>query len=416
MTTSLPQHYFRHESGRLVAALVRVLGVHNLTLAEDVSQEALVRALEVWKVQGVPDNPSGWLYRSAKNLAVDALRKDRTARTYAPELGRWLESEWTRLSTLDEAFEPHVVMEDELRMMFTVCHPRLPEDAQIALVLQLSCGFSVGEIAAAFFASPAAIARRISRAKARLVETRSLFDLRADDAPARLGAVHAAIYLLFNEGYHGSSPESAVREELCQEALRLVSMLAEHVQTAQPETNALAALLFLHAARLPARVTQEVRLLSLFEQDRAAWDRELIARGLSFLDRSAEGLRLTEYHLEAMIAAHHATAPSREETPWQSIVQLYDILFAMRPSPVVALSRAIAIAECEGPARGLEEVLAIGDRERLAAYPFYEATLGELNLRAGQHARAQTHFETAAALARNEMERSFFEARIKACW
>lgn len=415
MTTALEPHFFRHESGRLVAALARVFGVHNLTLAEDVAQEALVRALEVWKLEGVPQNPSGWLYASAKNLAIDALRRDTTARTYAPEVGRWLESEWTRVPTLDEAFQPSALADDELRMMFTVCHPRLGEEAQVALVLHLSCGFSVGEIAAAFLASPSAIEKRISRAKATLAETRSLFDMKEGDVAERLGSVHTAIYLLFNEGYHGASPESAVRDELCREALRLVCVLADHPRTAVPETHALAALLFLHAARLPARVSEEGRLRSLFEQDRAAWDRALVARGLSFLERSAEGAALTEYHVEAAIAAHHAAASSRAETPWRSIVDLYGVLLSMRPSPVVALSRAIAIAELEGPARGLEEIAAIEDRSRLASYPFYEAALGELHLRAEKRDVARTHFEAAAALARNDMERAFFEARVKAC-
>jgi RNA polymerase sigma-70 factor (ECF subfamily) len=413
--TALEPHFFRHESGRLVAALARVFGVHNLALAEDVAQEALARALEVWKFEGVPQNPSGWLYTSAKNLAIDALRKDRTARTYAPELGRWLESEWTRVPVLEEAFERSAIVDDELRMMFTVCHPRLAEEAQVALVLHLSCGFSVGEIAAAFFASTAAIEKRLSRAKATLAETRSLFDVKEGDVAARLGAVHTAIYLLFNEGYHGASPESAVRDELCREALRLVCVLADHPRTALPETHALAALLFLHAARLPARVSEEGRLRSLFEQDRGLWDRACVTRGLAFLERSAEGAALSEYHVEAAIAAHHATASSRAETPWRSIVDLYGVLYSMRPSPVVALSRAIAIAELEGPVRGLEEIAAIEDRGRLESYPFYEAALGELHLRAEEHDVARAHFEVAASLARNDMERAFFEARVKAC-
>lgn len=237
--TTLEPHFFRHESGRLIAALTRVFGVHNLALAEDVAQEALARALEVWKLEGIPRNPSGWLYTSAKNLAIDVLRKDRTARTYAPEIGLWLESEWTRGPVLDEAFGSSALADDELRMMFTICHPQLAEDAQVALVLHLSCGFSVGEIAAAFFASPAAIEKRISRAKATLAETRSLFDLNEGDVAARIGSVHSAIYLLFNEGYHGASPESAVRDELCREALRL-ALRGGHVARAQRYgTNAL---------------------------------------------------------------------------------------------------------------------------------------------------------------------------------
>ncbi len=414
-STTLEPHFFRHESVRLVAALARVFGVQGLALAEDVAQEALARALEVWKVEGPPANPSGWLFATAKRLAIDALRRDRTARTYAPALARWLESEWTRSAELDAAFAPGALADDELRMMFTVCHPRLGEDAQVALVLQLCCGFSVPEIAAAFFASPAAIEKRLTRAKKTLAETRSLFELREADVVARLPSVHSAIYLLFNEGYHGASPESAVRDDLCGEALRLVSVLAEQPHAARPRTHALAALLFLHAARLPARVSPEGRLRSLFEQDRARWDAALVARGLAFLERSAEGEVVSEYHLEAAIAAQHATATSRAGTPWRAIVTLYDALYAMRPSPVVALSRAVAIAEVDGPARGLAELRAIEGRERLASYPFYEAALGELSLRAGEGDAARGHFERAASLARSDMELAFFRARVAAC-
>jgi RNA polymerase sigma-70 factor (ECF subfamily) len=411
----LQPHFFRHESGRLVAALVRVFGVHNLALAEDVAQESLVRALEVWKLQGVPDNPSAWLHTAAKNRAIDVLRKERTARTYAPELGRLLESEWTLVPVVSELFEPDALKDDELRMMFSVCQPRLPEDAQIALVLHLSCGFGVDEIAAAFFSSAAAIEKRIQRAKSALAESRALFDLKGADLEERLGVVHRALYLLFNEGYHGASSESAVREDLCREALRLVELLGEHPRTATPATFALAALLFLHAARLSARVGPEGELRALFDQDRGQWDRGMIARGLALLDRSAVGDDATPYHLEAAIAAHHACAAKREDTPWRAIVALYDALLVRSPSPVVALSRAIALAEVEGPERGLAEISAIADGERLAAYPFYEAAQGELLLRAGRREDARAHFVAAGSLARSAMERRFFAERATAC-
>jgi RNA polymerase sigma-70 factor (ECF subfamily) len=415
VTGALPPHFFRHESGRLVTALVRVFGVHNLALAEDVAQETLCRALEVWKISGSPEHPSAWLLAAAKNRAIDMLRRERTARTYAPELGRLLESEWTLVPTVEEIFEPRALEDDELRMMFSVCQPSLSQEAQIALALHILCGFSVEEIAAAFFSSTHAIEKRISRAKATLAESRRLFDLDDAGIAFRLGTVESAIYLLFNEGYHGASPESAVREDLCREALRLVTLLAEHPRTRGPSTTALAALLFLHASRLPARVSSEGELRSLFDQDRSQWDRERIAKGLAFLEQSAEGAEITEYHVEAAIAAHHACAARREDTPWRDIVSLYDVLVKMRPSPVVALSRAIAIAEAEGPERGLEEIAAIEGAERLATYPFYEAARAELYLRKNQRERARQHFLAAQKLARSAMERSFFESRAKLC-
>src|ERR1700682_6057811 len=247
-------HLFRREAGRMVAALTRVFGVHNIALAEDAVQDTFCRALEVWKFRGVPANPSAWLMATAKNRAIDVLRRERTARTFAPELGRLLESEWTLVPMVDELFGALAVRDDLLRMMFSCCHPRLPEEAQVALVLHILCGFDVSEVAAAFLSTDAAIQKRISRAKKVLARSKRLFDLRDADFAARLSAVHRALYLLFNEGYHGASPESAVRAELCREALRLSLLLADHRLTATPATYALTALMCLHAARLPARV------------------------------------------------------------------------------------------------------------------------------------------------------------------
>ena len=202
----IDDHLFRRESGRLLAALTRVFGVQNLALGEDVVQDAFCRALEVWKFRGMPENPSAWLLTTAKRRAVDVLRRERTARRFAPELSRWIDSEWTLVPMLDEMLGPAAIKDDVLRMMFSCCQPRLGEEAQVALVLHIVCSFSVGEIAAAFLASAAAVEKRIGRAKKVLAASKALFDLNAADVSARLGAVHRALYLLFNEGYHGASP------------------------------------------------------------------------------------------------------------------------------------------------------------------------------------------------------------------
>jgi RNA polymerase sigma-70 factor (ECF subfamily) len=236
-----------------------------------------------------------------------------------------------------------------------------------------------------------------------------------DDFPIRLPAVQTALYLLFNEGYHGASPEAAVRAELCREAMRLTALLLEHPPAATPATYALAALQCLHAARLPARIDTSGNLNSLADQDRSCWDRELIAEGLRFLELSATGSQLSAYHIEAAIAGVHAVAPRTEDTDWDRIVSLYDGLMRIRASPVVALNRAIAVAQRDGPDRALEEISAIEGVDRLAAYPFYSATLGELELRRGRYEKAREHFRAALALARNPMERHFLEQRITAC-
>ena len=412
----LEEHLFRREAGRMTAVLTRIFGVHNLALAEDVVQDAFCRALEVWKFRGVPENPSAWLMAAAKNRALDVLRRERTARTYAPELGRLLESEWTLAPAVEELFSPQEVKDNELRMMFSCCHGRLAEEAQVTLILHILCGFSVDEIAGAFVSSHASIEKRITRAKKTLAGSKRLFEIASEsDFAARLPAVQRALYLLFNEGYHGASPESAVRAGLCQEAMRLTTILLAHPLAATPTTHALAALMHLHAARLPGRVDASGNLSSFVEQDRSRWDGKLATEGQRLLDLSAKGAELSEYHIEAGIAAIHASAKNAQDTNWAGIVSLYDMLMNVRPSPVVALNRAIAVAEMEGPERGLQELHGIADRERLARYPFYSAALGEMELRSGKNELARTHFQEALALARNPMERQFLEKRVSAC-
>ena len=412
----LSEHLFRREAGRMVATLTRIFGVHNLALAEDVVQEAFCRALEIWKFRGVPENPSAWLMTAAKNRALDALRRERTARTFAPELTRQLESEWTLAPTVEEEFGPIAVKDDELRMMFSCCSPRLSEEAQVGLILHILCGFSVDEIANAFVSSHAAIEKRIVRSKKVLATSKKLFDLSgADDFGRRLPAVQRALYLLFNEGYHGASPEQAVRSELCQEAMRLTLMLLKNPLGATPSTFALAALMSLNAARLPARLDLSGKLTALADQDRSQFDPALAKEGLRLLERSATGPELTDYHVEAAIAWVHTSSQRTEDTDWAMIISLYDKLMAIRPSPIVALNRAIAIAQREGPQRGLEEIGAIQDQERLSNYPFYHAALGELEIGIGHLEDAREHFVVALKLARNPMERSFFEHKIATC-
>jgi len=399
----------------MVSALTRIFGLDNLALAEDVVQDAFCRALEIWKLRGMPDNPSAWLMKTAKNRAIDVLRRERNARAILPELRPALESEWTLVPTVNQFFAADAIKDDQLRMMFSCCDQRLAEQAQVALILHLLCGFTVGEIASAFLTGHAAVEKRFSRAKKVLASSKRLFDLADRDFAKRLSAVQRALYLLFNEGYHSASAESVVRVELCREAMRLGRILAEHPLTSTPATEALCALMWLHAARLPARLDAAGYLKSFFDQDRSKWDANLVSQGEQFLERSARGGDLTEYHVEAAIAWVHATAHRAEDTDWAKIVKLYDTLMSVRPSPVVALNRAIAVAQSEGPKRGLEEMGKIADRERLARYPFYSAALGELELRSGRNEIARAHFREALALARNPIERRYLEQRAAAC-
>lgn len=413
---TLDDSLFRRESGRMVAALTRLLGMHNLALAEDVVQEAFCRAADVWKFRGIPDNPAAWLMATAKNFALDAVRRERTARTFAPELGRHLQGEWTLKPAVEEFFAPGAIKDDLLRMMFTCCHPRLPEAAQVSLILHVLCGFGVGEIAAALMAKRAAVEKRVARAKETLKGSKRMFDVAvARDFAARVPAVRRALYLLFNEGYHGASPEKAVRAELCREAMRLAGLLLDHSRGRAPDDYALAALMALNAARLPARIDAAGDLVPLVEQDRSQWDRRLIEEGLMLLALASEGEAASAYHLEAAIAAVHARAEAAEDTDWARIVWLYDMLMTVHPGPVVALNRAIAVAQRDGPERGLAAIRAIEEKERLAAYPFLPAALGDLEMKRGATAAAHAHFQGALKLARSPAERRFYARRMAEC-
>lgn len=353
---------------------------------------------------------------TAKNRALDVMRRQRTARTFAPELEWMLQNEATLAPVVDELLSANAIKDDQLRMMFSCCQPRLAEEVQITLILNILCGFSVGEIASAFLSSHAAIEKRITRGKKALAASTRLFDIAAGkDVSARLPAVQRALYLLFNEGYHGASAEGAIRAELCREAMRLIAILLDHPCGATPASHALAALMFLHMARLPTRVDASGQLNSLFDQDRSQWDQQLVAEGLRLMERSATGPELSEYHVESAIASLHTGAARAEDIDWSTIVSLYDTLMSLRPSPVVALNRAIAMAQKEGPERGIAEINNIAGLDRLSAYPFLSAALGELELRRDNRASAREHFRAALAVARNAMEREFLERRIRAC-
>jgi len=407
--------FYRSESARLVAALTRIFGVENLSLAEDVAQDTLAKAFEVWSYGGVPEHYSALLMVAAKNRVLDAFRRERTASKWAPELQHMIESEWTLRPAVEELFLPAALKDDELRMMFSCCHPQLAEEVQVALILNLLCGFGAEEIARINLASTPAMQKRISRGKRSLGESRRLFELTADDFAARLGAVHRALYLLFSEGYHSACEESVIRVELCREALRLIRQLVDHAPAATSATYALAALICFGTARLPGRMNELGELLVLADQDRSRWDAQLISEGLALLDRSASGSELSEYHLEATIAGLHTSARRAEDTHWAEIVELYDLYLRLRPSPVVALNRAMALAELEGPVKGLEAIAAISEVERLRDYPFYAAARGELELRCGQRAVARDHLQAALGLARNSAERRFLRRRISEC-
>jgi RNA polymerase sigma-70 factor (ECF subfamily) len=399
---------FRRQSGRMTAALVRMLGVRRIDQAEDIVQETLLAALQAWHTE-LPRDPEGWLFAVMRNRVRDALRRERV-RTRVLDAGTSPEE------TEAEAEETAAESADLLRMMFSCCHPALTDDGRTALILRLVCGFGTGEVACAFLADQAAMEKRIVRAKRIIADDGQLFEVSTpEQARERMPAVLTAIYLTFDAGYHGSVVPEPVRADLCADAIRLATLLAASPATATAEVDALLALMYLHAARMPARLDAAGALVPLEHQNRSLWDADVIARGMEHLGASARGGELTTYHLEAGIAAVHAMSPSVEATPWGKIADLYDRLYARKPTPVVALGRAIARAQVDGPARGIDAILAIPGRERLEDYPFYWAALGDLSLRAGDRGRALGWFQRGTKAARNDAERAMFARRVLEC-
>ncbi len=405
---------FRREGARLIASLTAHLGTHRLELAEDVVQEALVRALQTWPYRGIPDNPAAWLTRTAKNLALDALRREK--RWHEKE-GAIAESAARWLAAADDATdrdgESETVPDVTLRMLFVCFHPRLSAEAQIALALRTVCGLSPAEIAAAFLTSEAAIHKRLVRARQRIRELELPFAVpEACELPERLDGVLGALYLLFNEGYKASGGDHLTRDELCREAIRLAELLAADSVTAQPRTFALLALMCLNASRLPARTDPAGAILRLHEQDRALWAPALIERGMRALARASSGSALSSYHLEAGIAAAHCLAPDEEGTDWGRILGLYDQLLAIQPSPVVAMNRAVAVSRVHGAQAGWDALEAIRERGPLQANHLYYVVRASLAASLGDRCGALADYQEAQALAQLPGEKAFIAQRI----
>lgn len=412
----LTEHLFRHESGKLISVLTGIFGIERLQLAEDVVQEVMVRALQTWPYYGVPKNPAAWLTQAAKNLALDTIRREKNFHEKQPQIIAHIEQlPGEAEGGSSPAFETEI-NDDRLRMMFVCCHPLISREDQVALALKTLCGFSPPEIAKAFLTTESAIAKRLVRAKQKIRDAQIRFEIpEGDELARRFDAVLQSLYLLFNEGYKASSGESLIREDLCQEAIRLTQLLAEHPAGNQPKTHALLALMLLNAARIPARVDQDGNLLRLQEQDRTKWHQPMIAQGMFHLAHSAAGNELSEYHLQAGIAACHCAARDYAATDWQHILELYDRLVEFDDSPIVALNRAVALAELHGPQAGIKAVEAIQNLRSLESYYLLHAVLGEFEIRLNHAGAAAGHFRKAIQLAEIKSEQAFLAKRLQAC-
>jgi RNA polymerase sigma-70 factor (ECF subfamily) len=410
----LVEHLFRRQAAQMVATLTRVLGARHLSLAEESVQDALVTALQQWPFGGVPRDPAAWLYQVARNRAFDRLRHTRVVNEKEPALRSELGA---------RGGEPHPeallaaeappLDDDQLGMMFMTCHPVLPHESRVALTLKIVGGFSTGEIARAFLAQESTIAQRIVRAKRLLRDHEVSFGApETRDLHERLDVVLEAVYLMFNEGYAATAGDALFREDISSEAIRLATLLTRHPVTGTPKAWALLSLLLLQAARFPARVNSEGELFVLRDQDRTKWQLSLISEGMRALEHSASGDELTQYHVEAEIAACHAAATSWRDTDWRRICELYDLLIEKTGSPIVALNRAIARGQVAGAEAAIADVNAIASHPALASYHLLPAVLAELWREAGDAQKAARYYRDALKLATAAPEQRFLAKRM----
>ena len=407
MTPELPENYFRHEHGRLVSILARRFAAQSIELCEDAAQAALLRAVETWTRAGVPDEPGAWLYRVAHHYLIDAVRAQGRHPAGAAEEGERSED-----PAADAVVLSTELQDDLLRMLFLCADPEIPYDSQLALALKTLCGFSTEEIALRLFQSTDAIHKRLQRARARLRERGTELDMPSlPELEQRVPSILQMLYLLFSEGYSSAKPDSVIRRELCDEAIRLARVLVEHPIGAVPQTDALLALMYLHASRFDARFDSVGGLLLMKEQDRSRWDRSLIEEGVLYLRRSARGDQFSRYHVEAAIAAEHCLAPTYAETPWAEIAQLYSALDRVAPSPLNRLNRAIAIAEWKGAEAGIAALEGGESPPWLLSYYLWDATWSELYRRTADSARSLAHLLRAIDAAPTLAERTLLERR-----
>lgn len=399
---------YRTESRRVLATLIRLVG--DFDLAEEALHDAFAAALAQWPSEGVPENPRAWLVSTGRFKAIDKLRRD--ARFEALDAAAAQVEALADESAAPDA-EPGSIADDRLRLIFTCCHPALAPDAQVALTLREVCGLTTEEIASAFLTRAPTIAQRIVRAKNKIREAHIPYEVpvRAE-LPERLDGVLRVIYLVFNEGYSASSGAALTRSDLSREAIRLGRLLLEMLP--ELEVMGLLALMLLQESRRAARSTKEGELILLEDQNRLLWNREQIAEGLALIERAFASRRVGHYTLQATIAAEHARAPSAAATDWKRIVDLYDALQSLQPSPVVELNRAVAVAMRDGPAVGLDLIDALLARGELADYHLAHAARADLCRRLGRTAEARTAYERALTLARQEPERRFLERRLAA--
>jgi RNA polymerase sigma-70 factor (ECF subfamily) len=410
-TDQIVDHLFRHESGKMIAVLSKLMGLQNLEVAQDIVQDTLLQALGTWSHKGLPANPAAWLYRVAKNKAIDHLRREKRFRGVRAQHAWLLEADYP-LNAIHPFFEEGAIEDSQLRMIFACCHPYIPVDSQIALALKTLCGLSILEIAHAFLKDEETIAKRIYRAKEKIRAEKIEMELPSpSQLPNRLDAVLHCLYLLFNEGYNSSHPQQLIREELCEEAMRMAYMLTQTSLTNVPRTNALLALFCFQASRLQARLDGGGNIILLKHQDRSKWYKPLIEKGFAFLEEATKQ-ETSVYHLEAAIAYMHAISPSFEATDWKAIYYLYDLLSAKHPTPFIAMNKAIAASYAVSKQVAL---LQLQEIKGLENYYLYHTAMGEVYFDLQQKEEAKRYYQEALSLTTSLAEQQLLQEKIKTC-
>jgi len=379
-------HLFRYEYGKLVSVLTKAFGSTNIDLAEDVVQDAMLEALKQWSYKGVPNNPVGWIYKVAKYKAVNIVNKEKYKREYNSEITHHLQSEWTVEPALNQIFTDKEIVDDQLRMMFTCCHPSISTDSQIALTLKTLCGFSIPEIAKAFLTTEENINKRLVRARKNIRDANIPFEVPyGRELEQRSKGVLETIYLLFNEGYNATSGNNLIKYELCEEAIRLTEIIASNPNvTKTSNVYALLALMSLNASRFKSRTDEYDNVIDLAHQNRSEWDRSLIQKGLNYLEFAAQQNEISIYLILATISAHHCTANDFDSTDWESILALYNNLIKLDKSPIALLNRAIVVYKITNAKKGLEELDKITDKSTLLSYLPYYISKAELHFKNGE--------------------------------
>ncbi|MES2796625.1 MAG: sigma-70 family RNA polymerase sigma factor [Bacteroidota bacterium] len=416
----LMNHLFRVESGKMIAVLSRLFGLQKVDIAQDIVQDTLLAALQIWPFKGLPENPSAWLMQTAKNRAIDYLRRQKRKEEYAPEYAYLLQSEYTLGYTVQNIFLDHEIENSQLRMIFACCHPSIQQESQIALILKTLCGLGVGEIAKAFLTNSETIAKRIFRAKEKIRLEKINLEVPTGKALSlRLNSALKVLYLLFNEGYYSANPDFLIREELCEDAMRLCFLLVQNSITSTAETKALMALMCLQSARFNARTNSSGQIVLLKNQDRSLWHKGLITQGYAFLEqaseqafRSDEHTKYSIYHLEAAIAGLHASSESFEKTNWNKIHELYEALYHLQPNNIVAMNKAVALAYGQQPDLAILELLKI---QGLDKNPIYHTILGEVYSSLKKLEMAKIHFQKALKLDISELEKFVINEKLNYC-